>query len=270
MPSKTLVVRCHSFDSFSAWPHLSNFRAVDGIIFVADHIRRIFQNVYSDLPCSKPHTAVIQNIRDLDILSHVTKVAGARKTLGMLKYASANKDPLFALEILDELRRKDTGWSIRFAGGGWGDGDDHAELQYAREFSKRLAAVSDSVCFDPYLDEPSDWFSKVGFMLSTSQREGSHESIVEGMAAGCVPVIRRWPMVKDFGAPESVFPEVPSFERAEDAASYILARARDFESASQQARRTALSHYDMRTSGPALISFLKECQELRRDSTKII
>jgi len=37
------------------------------------------------------------------------------------------------------------------------------------------------------------WLRRVGFVLSTSDDEGSHVAVSEGMASRAVPVLRHWP-----------------------------------------------------------------------------
>ncbi len=49
------------------------------------------------------------------------------------------------------------------------------------------------------------WFSKVGFLLSTSDHEGSHQVVAEGMASGAIPIIRNWDGANLIYPPKYVF-----------------------------------------------------------------
>jgi hypothetical protein len=49
------------------------------------------------------------------------------------------------------------------------------------------------VTFDTPGRDMARWFRQVGYVLSTSDREGSHAAVTEGMAAGSVPIVRPWP-----------------------------------------------------------------------------
>jgi hypothetical protein len=44
------------------------------------------------------------------------------------------------------------------------------------------------------------WLRGVGHILSTSDEEGSHTAVTEGMASGAVPVVRPWPGASDIYA----------------------------------------------------------------------
>ena len=55
--------------------------------------------------------------------------------------------------------------------------------------------------YDGHGNDMHNWFQKVGYILSTSDFEGSHQAVAEGMAAGSVPIIYNWD-----GA-DTVYPE---------------------------------------------------------------
>ena len=38
-PGDTIVVRMHSYEAFTLWPHLMDFSRVDDMVFVSDHLR---------------------------------------------------------------------------------------------------------------------------------------------------------------------------------------------------------------------------------------
>ena len=67
------------------------------------------------------------------------------------------------------------------------------------------APHSNAVIFDRHGDDMAIWYSKVGFILSTSDHEGSHQAIAEGMAAGCIPIIRNWNGATPLYPPQFVF-----------------------------------------------------------------
>jgi glycosyltransferase involved in cell wall biosynthesis len=50
-----------------------------------------------------------------------------------------------------------------------------------------------SISIQDYTDDMPAWFSRIGVLLSTSDSEGSHQAVAEGMASGAVPIIRNWP-----------------------------------------------------------------------------
>ena len=62
---------------------------------------------------------------------------------------------------------------------------------------------------------------RIGVILSCSDREGTHESCREGIASGCVAVIRRWPWVSNYGGVASMFPDSFIWDIIPEAAEYL-------------------------------------------------
>jgi len=53
-----------------------------------------------------------------------------------------------------------------------------------------------------------DWFSKIGYILSTSDFEGSHLSVAEAMASGSSPVIITWDGADEIYPKENCFDDI--------------------------------------------------------------
>ena len=258
LPSdKKLVVRCHSYEALSHWPVFIAHHRVDGMVFIADHIRQIYELHFNELGGLDVSSKVIPNLRGFDEFLGVAGAHGREKTLGMLKFADANKDPIFALEVLEELLHHDNQWSLRFGGAPFPESpSSRDESTYAEEFMQRASIVKEHLVFDGFQEKPQDWFAQVGFIISASKREGSHESIVEGMASGCVPVLRRWPLVKDFGAPSTVFPGIESHETPIAAAKHILDAKKAFNERSQAARDYVKETFEKEKFGAQLAKYI--------------
>lgn len=260
-PHKRLVVRLHSYEVFSSWPCFINFGGVDGMIFVADHIRRI-ADLRFRFSEHCPRSIVLQNFNDPSAFS-TAKAPGAHRTLGMLGYANRNKDPLFAARILAELRETDPEWRLMLVGDDW-DEDRLTEAQrdYCHAFrafvaERDLSGAIEHVPFTTRIEEP---LARIGFILSCSHREGTHEAILEGMASGAVPVIRRWPMVSRFGAPDTSYPGLACVDTVEEAVAQIRAQAdpESFAAATARAAAYARRQFDPAATTDAAMAFLRE------------
>ncbi len=221
---KTLVIRLHSYEAFSPWPFSVNWGGVDGVIFVAEPIRR-FVNAQHGERLKGIEQLVLPNIC-YSRARMVQEKPARRYTLGMAGYANANKNPILALEILKVLRATDARWTLRLIGTPFSDAEDVPEREraYRDRLRQQVAAVADAVHFEPFASDLDPWYDEIGFILSCSDREGTHETIREAMAAGCIPVIRDWPMTKTFGGALSVYPDHASniYASAEEAAAIIL------------------------------------------------
>jgi glycosyltransferase involved in cell wall biosynthesis len=126
------------------------------------------------------------------------KLEGAEFNLGVIGISPQRKAPHLALEIFERLKRHDSRYTLFIKGKHpweypwlWRTLD---ERRYYHELYQRIreSPFANSVVFDGFGSDVSDWFSKIGFILSTSDFEGSHQAVAEGMAAGAIPVIRDW------------------------------------------------------------------------------
>jgi glycosyltransferase involved in cell wall biosynthesis len=149
------------------------------------------------------------------------KRPGAEFRMGVAGISPKRKHPLLALRIFERLREQDQRYVLHIKGQDplsypWLRKRPE-EVDYYRCFSKEVAASphKQAVVFDPWGKDMPGWYSSIGFVLSTSEREGSHQVVAEGMAAGCVPVIRNWP-----GA-ELLYPERYIFSTEEEAAELV-------------------------------------------------
>jgi hypothetical protein len=242
LPARTaLCIRLHNYEAHTPYPLLVDWRRVSEAIFVADHIRE-----YVDAPL-----ALTQRVRT-SVLPPVHRVADfgrekrpeARWTLGMIGYNRRAKQPLMALEILARLRQYDRRWRLRLVGHGFGRTRradcDPADGKAFRSTVEALG-LSEAVTVSPFTNDVAGWLTRVGFILSTSEREGTHEGVAQGMSSGAIPVVRRWPVFRSFSAAERRYPTALHFDDAREAAAAIRAVAR--RAASDEAFRACGREY---------------------------
>lgn len=260
-PEKRLIVRLHSYEAFSQWPFFINWGGVDGMIFVADHIRRFadLQFRISDHPVA---TTVLPNFNDLSAYERPKK-PGAERTVVMLGYNNRNKDPLMAVKVVEVLRRSDPSWRLKLVGHGWNPATmPPEEAAYHETFMAYIRdnGLEEMIEFTPFTHDVPGVLQEAGFMISCSWREGTHEAILEGMASGAVPVIRRWPMVSAYGAPETTYPELDYFDTAEEAAAEILGHAGTaaFAEASRRARDYVRARFTQDVVYPQFAEFVRK------------
>src|SRR5262249_52124576 len=140
---------------------------------------------------------LIYNLVDLTVFDR-PKGPDVRFTLGLVGMAPKLKRPDIALEIIRRLRDEDARYTLRIKGRDPREYDwlwhRPEERSYYEGFLESLEhAVSDgAVVLDPHGDDVGDWFTGIGVVLSTSDLEGSHHAVAEGMAGGAVPAIRNW------------------------------------------------------------------------------
>ncbi len=203
-----VVVRLHGVDTLSAWLHTAQWHKVDDVIFPSEHLRRATVAALGDrLDHVRQH--VVANPVDVDRYV-LPKLPGAEKTLGMVGWAQQVKDPLWTLDLLDELRRTDPEWRLALIGADLPVNSTNAvERAAARAFRERVGqpGTSDAVDFVGYTRQLPEHLRRVGWAVSSSRREGFHIGLVEMAASGAVPVVRDWPVYAGIGGASTLFPE---------------------------------------------------------------
>ena len=148
---------------------------------------------------------VIPNIKDYSSVS-IIKKPGSEYVMGLAGFNKANKGLMKALKIFNKFHSEDSRWVLRLAG-------DHFDVEsldygYWKDVCEPYIlsnGLSDFIHFDGF-QEISKWLEGIGFILSVSDREGTHEALVEGVSSGSIPIILDWEMVKRFGGVRKLYP----------------------------------------------------------------
>jgi glycosyltransferase involved in cell wall biosynthesis len=254
-PQKRLVIRFHSSEAYGPWPALVDWGRVDGLIFVADHVRDHVVSTLGLEAFTKLRIATIPQPFDTGPFDR-PKLAGAEHTLAMIGYNDRNKDPKLAIEILRALSKKDDRWRLKMLGHPFDPSAGHlVKRSYALSFPRFLdeSGVKDKITFDNWTHDVAAWLQGAGFILSTSEREGTHEAVAEGMASGAIPIVRDWPEVKHLGGARRRYPNALFFDTAEAAAELIASAAPEL---GPRAKAEARDRFDVAQVLPRLEALL--------------
>ncbi|MCM0675567.1 glycosyltransferase family 1 protein [Micromonospora phytophila] len=226
-PGNTRVImRLHSFEAFSFWPHLIDFSRVDDLVFVSEHLRDLTTEVVPALTGARaPRLRVIPNAMDLTGYQR-PKDPSARFTLGLIGTSAVAKDPRWAIEVLRRLRATDERYRLLLVGGGLNPDASESVRHYEEALSTDLAELepSGAVTRIGHVDDVPGVLSGIGSILSSSVRESFHCALVEGAASGAVPVVRDWPFFADRAAgARTLFPADWVVGSQEEAAARIRA-----------------------------------------------
>jgi len=241
-PFQKLIVRLHSQELRLPFLDKVAWDKVDALVAICPlHLNLVLKRY----PFLSNKSILIYNPIDCDALDK-PKLFGAEFNLGLLGMCPRLKAPHIALEIFQGLRNADRRYTLYIKGKRPSDykwlWERAEERQYYDRFYETVNAsdYGNSVVFDEYDSNVSEWFSKIGFILSTSEREGSHQSVAEGMASGSLPIIRNWP-----GA-ELLYPERFIFKTVPAAVDLIrnLKTAQNYRPEFQLAKDYAKSHFD--------------------------
>ncbi|WP_073946705.1 glycosyltransferase family protein [Streptomyces kebangsaanensis] len=245
-----IVVRLHSYEAFSYWPRLTDFSRVDDLVFVADHIRDLaLRSVPALTGAQAPRTHVVGNGMDLAGFA-LPKNPDARFTVGMVGIGQVAKDPLWALQVIRELRRRDERYRLVMIGGDMDTKASQAAAAYQRSFQRKVTALEAEGAVErrgAITDVPGN-LRDIGVILSSSVLEGCHVGVMEGAASGAVPVVRDWPFFsgQKHGA-STLYPADWVVGTPEAAADRILAVTADEETWAGHGRESekhALASWD--------------------------
>jgi glycosyltransferase involved in cell wall biosynthesis len=245
-----IVIRLHSFETWTLWPHVVDYSRVDDIVFVSDHLRDLTTAVVPRLASADaPRSHVISNAMDLRRFVG-DKPAEARFHLGLVGTSSIAKDPLWAVQVLRLLLERDARYRLFVIGSELNGAVSAAARRYRRAYLADIEELAEDgeVRLLGATDDVPAALTDVGVILSSSLRESFHCGLVEGTASGAVPVVRNWPYFagRAHGA-HTLFPADWVVETPEQAAERILkltATEDGWREAGRQAAAHALATWD--------------------------
>lgn len=245
-----VVLRVHSMDAFSPWIHLIDWSRVDELILVSEHLRQMVTRLVGDrLTHTRVH--VVSNVLDESRLP-TTRTEGYLRRMLMVGWGQRVKDPLWALEVLAALRVDEPAWRLSLVGADFPADAIRSQGAYARQFRERLTHddVRGAIDFVGFTRDLAPHLARSGFMLSTSRRESFGLGLVEGAAAGLVPVVRNWPVFAPLDGARTLFPDDWVVESIDEAVERIRAHAEEpaWGQASAAARVTVRQRFQNSTA----------------------
>ncbi|WP_161493616.1 MULTISPECIES: glycosyltransferase [Dermabacter] len=155
------------------------------------------------------------------------KVEGFEKTLLQVGWSVSVKDPFFTFDVLEALRHEDPQWRLLLVGPEPPLDPESREIAFISALQERLAALGSAVEVLGKRDDVPAVMHRAGFIISSSRHEGTHESIAEGAAAGCIPVVRNWPDAARWGGgARSIYPDEWVVESVAEAVARIRSTLR--------------------------------------------
>jgi glycosyltransferase involved in cell wall biosynthesis len=258
-----VVVRMHSYEAFTLWPHLMDFSRVDDLVFVSEHLRDLAVAAIPGLQQEdRPRLHVVANAMELQRFVRPKTSDDVRFTLGVIGASKMVKDPRWAIDVVRELRRHDERYRLVLVRGKLQDPSAPAQA-YAADLRRDLAELepSGAVQVLGHTDDVPAVLEGIGVALSSSVRESFHMGLVEAVASGALPVVRDWPFFP--GAARELFPADWVVDTPGQAAERILALTQDAEvwrPAAAEASRHVRERWDwpvVRTSFEELFDYRK-------------
>lgn len=197
--NQVLIVRLHAQEirARERMPYIwqTDWEKVDRLILITHHL---YDWMADQFPTLRGKTSLIYNPIDSAELLNLKKSDESRYTLGLVGLVPSLKRFDLAISILAELVKRNPAYRLRIKGSrpeqySWMSSRTE-EMAWYESIYRRIEdlGLAEHVIFDPHGNDMPDWYASVGLILSTSDHEGSHQAVAEGMATGCIPLIRNW------------------------------------------------------------------------------
>lgn len=175
-----------------------NMEKVDKIVVVADHILEEAKQLFD---WKDEKLEFIPNYVECERLRNNKKDLSS-KNIAIVGVVPERKRLDLALDLIEELRKKDEEWKLIVKGRlphdyPWMMGESRrSELYYYDKQYNRIKKskyLKNGVEFEGYTLTISEFYNSIGYVLSTSDFESFHYTIADGVSAGNFPII--WPWV---------------------------------------------------------------------------
>lgn len=266
-----VVARIHRFEILTPYPLLARSAAYDEIAFVAPTVRAFLTEVSPRL-AQAGSIREVQNMHDLErfLPEDGQERPGQERTgqeragqdlftLLQIGWATPIKGVEFSLDVLAGLREIDDRFTLSLVGPTLAESASPRTATWSRAVQERLDAAGAGVRVLGFRSDVPALLGGAGFLLSSSLAEGTHESVAEAAAAGCLPIVRNWPEMAPWGGAGRIFPADWVVEDVDQAVAAILAlheeRAHAREAAAR--RRWILAHRDPAAIRADYVSLLR-------------
>ncbi|KJE93711.1 hypothetical protein CAOG_04464 [Capsaspora owczarzaki ATCC 30864] len=259
---KTLIVRIHGPELQQPIADKIQWAQVDHVITTAPYF---YNECLVRMPQSTPIHLISNIMWPLTLASNPIKSSSSRATaLGLIVSDDSPKALEMAIDILREIRditgQANSNWTLVVAGPApatleWTPSSPvNTEREYLTQARQILASLG-LEAFVQFVGAPADpsvWLHQVGFILSTSDSAADVHMVSEGMATGCIPVVRR-----GFGA-DLMYPAAYSFDGPVEAATLIKAHAEQSSLRIANQRAASVQEAQARFEGRAMLRMLDE------------
>lgn len=189
-----LIVRMHLQERDTQYPKNFNYDNIDKIITISPYI---YEEMYRVFKLPRDKMVMIYNNVNTDLFNKIKK-GDYKYNLAIVGILPRRKRLDLAVDIIEKLVAKDKRYKLFIKGKHPNDiawiKNKEEEKKYYDEVFNRIenSKLKDNIVFEDYTDNIAEWFTKIGFTLSTSDFESFHLAPMEGMASGAYPIIFNW------------------------------------------------------------------------------
>ena len=209
MNHQKLIIRAHKFELSRNFGKHVNFGNVNCVITITYYFLELFSNVFQ-IPREK--MIMLSNYVETDIYTGV-KTDDFKYNLAIVGYVPRWKGLLKGLKILKMLKENDEKFKLYLIGKHyrevnwiWNNPKERSYFQECENFIKENN-LENSVIFNGWI-ERSEMFNNIGYVLSVSDIEGSHQAPAEGLADSSLAFLLNWEGAEYVYPPEIIFDNI--------------------------------------------------------------
>ena len=200
----TLVTHIHSFEIL-ARDLIKNvlWERVDGIIFVADHIRENANRLWPQYVNNVSQTTIYNSV---DLLEYPLRDVKSGKKIGYVGYINHKKGVELLLQCIKAAVALDKEYTLHIAG-------TFQETRFEVYMLHMLEEMElkDNVFFHGWVRNIPNWLKSINYIISTSPWEGCPMNLIEAMACGVKPLIHNWQGSKRLFPNKFIFNTIDEF-----------------------------------------------------------
>jgi glycosyltransferase involved in cell wall biosynthesis len=186
-----VMVQFRSYELFTDMPANVNWSNVDRVMFVGDHVR---QRAIAKFPSMKNST-ILMNTDGIDLGKFTFRERTAGLDVAWVGFLNLKKNFPLLLQIAQEYPN----YTFHVAG----RYQDERLQTYVEHFIQTRSLSN--VKFYGWIDDIDKFLDDKQYIISTSLWEGTHLSVLEGMAKGLKPLIYNWPGSENIYSREWLF-----------------------------------------------------------------
>ena len=186
-----VMAQFRSYELFTDMPAKVNWSNVDCVMFVGDHVR---QRAIVKFPSMK-NTTILMNTDGIDLGKFTFRERSAGFDVAWVGFLNLKKNFPLLLQIAQDY----PGYTFHVAG----RYQDERLQTYVEHFIETRSLGN--VKFYGWVDDIDKFLDDKQYIISTSLWEGTHLSVLEGMAKGLKPLIYNWPGSENIYSREWLF-----------------------------------------------------------------
>jgi glycosyltransferase involved in cell wall biosynthesis len=186
-----VVAMLRSHEHFTKYPREVNWRNVDRVLFVSERMKRVSLKKFPSMRQAGPE--VLRDGVDLSSLSFRERDRG--KNIAWTGFLNHKKNVPLLLELA--VQNRDFEFHVA------GSFQDERLENYVKHY---MGANSlGNVVLHGWIEDIDIFLEGMNYVLSTSLWEGTHLSVLEGMAKGLKPLVHFWPGASEHYRAEWLF-----------------------------------------------------------------